>query len=215
MFWIKPTIYKLLIIILILGLGVVIFLGFLNQPKAIPKPLVQSEFPSTNTTSKALEPYLQTDLKPRFTAKIELNPEIWTTEFNMDKGEFDGVKFGNVVTNTKGQVIGLIVKTDLNTSVVSSLASLKTNLPVTVGNPDNKGLLTGLYGYGTEVNWLQNGENLDNQPVYTSSFSKNTQGNLLIGLAQNTQLGKSGSFYRVDVSDLANIWQTDEIVLVW
>ena len=166
-------------------------------------------------TNLKIQQFIKNDSKARFKAQVNLNPNIWVNEFEIDKGESDGILIGNAVTNSEGQLIGLVAQVKNNASIVKTVTSPKINLPVWVGEPDKKGLMSGLYGYSAEVDWLRDSQDLDSKPIYTTSFSKNTVANLFVGTAQNVKLGKSGSFYRVDVLDLASIWQTDGSVLVW
>ena len=171
--------------------------GFKNQV------LINNE----NTSNK--------ETNARFKAKIKLNPSIWANEFEIDKGENDNVFIGNAITNEQNQLLGLVYKADANSSLVRSVTNPETNIPVWVSKEDNKGLLSGLYGYSAEVNWLKNNQDLDSKPIFTTNLSKITAANIFIGTAQNVQIGKSGSFYRVDVVGIASIWDTNGSVLVW
>jgi len=164
---------------------------------------------------KALSKNYSADLNPKLVSKIITTPNIWTNSFSIDKGSADGVLFGGVITNNSGQVLGVVSQVDSNTSLVKTITNPETKLAVWVGKSSNKGLLSGLYGYSAEVDWIQDDTELVNQPVYTSNFSKNTKEGLYVGKVQDVRLGKSGSFYAASLNDLTNIWQTDGSVLVW
>jgi cell shape-determining protein MreC len=166
-------------------------------------------FKSDNTQN------FSTDLKPKYFSKIIDTSNIQSNFFTIDKGQAEGVLSGAVVTNYKGQVIGLVSKVEEKSSIVKTITNPEVKLAVWVGKSSNKGLLSGLYGYTAEVDWVQDSTDLINQPVYTSNFSQNTKEGLYIGKVQDVRLGKSGSFYAVSLNDLTNIWQTDGNVLVW
>ena len=211
MFFIKRILNAILLSAIVLWVTPFAYFYFKPSSNKVNQDVAQFKM-ETNLKTQTL---IQNNSKARFKAKVNLNPNIWTNEFEIDKGESDGILLGNAVTNSEWQLIGLVTQVKNNTGIIRAITNPKTNLPVWVGNPDNKGLLVGQYGYSSEVDWLKNNQDLDSKPVYTANFSKNTAANLFIGTAQNVQLGKSGSFYRVDVLDLANIWQTDGSVLVW
>ncbi len=215
MFAIKSILSRLIIATLAASIISGVLYYFRVVPKATTKPEIALKSTPTKTSSRDFRQNTKIDKKPRFTAKVNLNTKVSVSNFEIDKGELDGIVVGNVITDSDNRVVGLVAKTQAKTSIVNTLPNIKTNLPVVIGSLKNKGLLTGLYGYSAEVNWLQNGLDLENQPIYTSNFSKNTQADLLIGFSQNAQLGKSGSFYRVDVADLSTAWQTNQDVLVW
>lgn len=155
------------------------------------------------------------DLNPKLVSKIIITPSIWVNSFRIDKGAIDGVLFGAIITNYSGQVLGIVSQVEPDTSFVKTITNPETKLAVWVGKSSNNGLLSGLYGYSAEVDWIEDNTQLIDQPVYTSNYSKNTKEGLYVGKVQDVQLGKSGSFYAATLYDLANIWQTDGSVLVW
>jgi cell shape-determining protein MreC len=211
MIFIKRIISALILSTIILWVAPYIY--FYSKSSSNKPNSINLEF--KNTTNPSIQNFLKNEEKPRFKANISINPSVWTSEFEVDKGEKDGILVGNAVTNSQNQLLGLVYQVKSNSSLVRSITNPKTNLPVWVGEAENKGLLNGLYGYSSEVDWLRSNQNLDNKPIYTTNLSKNTAPNIFIGIAQNIQLGKSGSFYRVDVLDIANVWQTDGTVLIW
>ena len=202
----KRLIYAILITFVMLWAWPYVYFYF----KPYTNPVVNTQIYNTYVSKN-----YSTDLNPKLIAKIMTTPNIWTDSFTIDKGSSDGVLFGGVITNNNGQVLGVITQVDPNSSFVKTITNPETKLAVWVGKSSNKGLLSGLYGYSAEVDWIQDSTDIINQPVYTSNYSKNTKEGLYIGKVQDVQLGKSGSFYAASLNDLTNIWQTDGSVLVW
>lgn len=202
----KRLIYSIIISFVILWIWPYIYFYFKPSSNTLAKTQIFNNNSSKNYSA---------DLNPKLISKIIITPNIWANSFTIDKGSLDGVLFGGVITNSNGQVLGVITRVDSNTSLVKTITNPETRLAVWVGKSSNKGLLSGLYGYSAEVDWIQDNTELLDQPVYTSNYSKNTKEGLYVGRVQDVRLGKSGSFYAASLNDLTNIWQTDGSVLVW
>jgi len=166
----------------------------------------------TNSTSSN---NLLSEFKYKIKANLRANQETDLLHFEIDKGEDDGVEVGNAVTNQNGQLLGIIDSKTSKNSKVQLLTSPDFKIPVWIKNENNKGLLKGLYGYSAEINWISDGKDIENVPIFTSNLNNKSKSGLLVGYSYNTRIGKSGSFYTANINKIAKIPNISDNVLVW
>jgi rod shape-determining protein MreC len=121
----------------------------------------------------------------------------WFSAFKIDEGSLSGVKVHDPVITAEG-LIGIVVSTELNTSVVSSVLDPSVHVGATVSQTGDTGLTAGdsdLYANGEfDLTTLEKNSNVTAGDIIVTTGRNGTYPqNLCIGTVQSVGQDPSGS----------------------
>ncbi len=101
----------------------------------------------------------------------------------IDKGEKDGIKTGSPVTVGEGILVGKVIKTEKDVSIVRLLSDNQSKIAATILNKEKSlGVVEGGYGLSVKMNFIPRNEVVQiGDLIVTSGLEENIPRGLLIG----------------------------------
>lgn len=119
----------------------------------------------------------------------------------LNAGTQSGIKVDDIVTTTEGYLVGIIERTDENTSTVRLLQDSQSSVPVRIlGTRNSEGLVRGQSGFVLELAFVPSAEELsENLTVVTNGLEGRFPPGLVIGSVTNVVTVDKDPFKKAQV----------------
>lgn len=160
-----------------------------------------------NTELKSLLNFSERVSYQQIVAKV-LSRSISPSEINfiIDRGEDDGVKVGSAVVVSDGQIIGRVQETRSKLSIVRSLLSPNSRLPVTLLNTSHTiGLAEGTGGSLFSLSFIPQEDSVAvNDLVVTSGLEIDIPSGLVVGIVTGVSSDSAAPFQEAVIEPLVD-----------
>lgn len=165
--------------------------------------LLNNEIKKENNELKSLLKidYSLTDFNIVHATVIERNNNYWLNELVINKGNIDGIKDNQMVI-TKDGMIGKVISTSKNTSIVKLLPSFNYSIPVTI-NDINKIMYTD--NYSLFIRGINDDDKIKIGDKVLSGLSENYPKGILIGTIDTIYKESNNIGYIAKISLSSNI----------
>ncbi len=155
-----------------------------------------------------------------FSKIISYDPQNQFLSLVVDKGEAAGVKSGSpVIAFQKEQrfLVGFVLLAGEETSLIQTLFHKDTQIAVTIGGSQAKGILRGknYFQESLVIEFIDiNLTNLINQPVFTSGLGQKYPADILIGKSTKTIKKNYGLFQQVEVLPYSDFFKIKYVLIL-
>ena len=120
----------------------------------------------------------------------------WNSTFTLDKGSRDGIEVGMVAITANSEVVGLVMETGPNYSVVKTVLDSSLEISAIIASNGYSGMVQGGYSTGAEgllrMNYLPSSAVIRNHDQVVTSGSTVYPRNLILGYVVDAGLSDSG-----------------------
>ena len=120
----------------------------------------------------------------------------WNSTFTLDKGSRDGIEVGMVAITANSEVVGVVMETGTNYSVVKTILDSSLEISGIIASNGYSGMVQGGYSTGAEgllrMNYLPSAAVIRNYDQVVTSGSTVYPRNLILGYVVDAGLSDSG-----------------------
>ena len=142
----------------------------------------------------------------------------WNSTFTLDKGSRDGIEVGMVAITANSEVVGVVMETGKNYSVVKTILDSSLEISGIIASNGYRGMVQGGYSTGAEgllrMNYLPSAAVIRNYDQVVTSGSTVYPRNLILGYVVDAGLSDSGVAKYAILEPAADIDNLEQIFVL-
>lgn len=142
----------------------------------------------------------------------------WNSTFTLDKGSRDGIEVGMVAITANNEVVGVVMETGKNYSVVKTILDSSLEISGIIASNGYSGMVQGGYSTGAEgllrMNYLPSAAVIRNYDQVVTSGSTVYPRNLILGYVVDAGLSDSGVAKYAILEPAADIDNLEQIFVL-
>lgn len=142
----------------------------------------------------------------------------WNSTFTLDKGSRDGIEVGMVAITANSEVVGVVMETGKNYSVVKTILDSSLEISGIIASNGYSGMVQGGYSTGAEgllrMNYLPSAAVIRNYDQVVTSGSTVYPRNLILGYVVDAGLSDSGVAKYAILEPAADIDNLEQIFVL-
>lgn len=134
----------------------------------------------------------------------------------IDRGDDDGIAVGQPVVVNKGILVGKIIRTEKNTSIVQLINDHQSRVAGSIMNKDKSiGVIEGGYGISIRMNFIPQNELVQTgETIITSGLEENIPYGLVVGSIDVVEKEAYQPFQKAIITPIANLEKIREVSVI-
>jgi rod shape-determining protein MreC len=142
----------------------------------------------------------------------------WNSTFTLDKGSRDGIEVGMVAITANSEVVGVVMETGKNYSVVKTILDSSLEISGIIASNGYSGMVQGGYSTGAEgllrMNYLPSAAVIRNYDQVVTSGSTVYPRNLILGYVVDADFDKVGVAKYAIIQPAADIANLEQVFII-